>query len=225
MKVSFIDAKARFDNSRLKSLIVSRFKNKRYGLVSAVQFLPQLKEIKESLPNSIIAGQVVGCNVLNTVKLKEKVKGFVYVGSAYFYPIEIAAKTKLPVYVANPLTNKITVISRQEVEDYEKKKRGKLLKFLYSTRVGILVSTKPGQENMRLAHLIKEKLNKESFIFISNTLNPSSLEDYPDVKYWINTSCSRIENSKIINYEDIPREFLEVEHKSKSFKPNLIKTR
>lgn len=225
MKVSFIDAKADFDISKLKSLIVSKFKKERYGLVSAVQFLSQLEEIKKELPNSTIAGQVVGCNVLNTIRLKEKVRGFIYIGSAYFYPIEIAAKTKLPVYIANPLTNKITKVSRQQIEEYEKKKKGKLLKFLSSAKIGILVSTKPGQENIKLAQLIKEKLNKESFIFISNTLNPSSLEDFQDIDCWINTACSRIEHPKIINYEDIPSEYLEVKPEIKEFRPNLIKSK
>ena len=225
MKVSFIDARAEFDITKLKSLIVSKFQKEKVGLVSAVQFLPQLEEIKKSLPNSVMAGQVVGCNILNTVKLKEKVDSFLYIGSAYFYPVEIASKTKLSVYIANPLTNKITKVSKEQIDIHEKKKKGKLLKFLSSNKIGILVSTKPGQENIRLAQLIKEKLNKETFIFISNTLNPATLEDFSDIEYWINTACSRIEHPKIINYEDIPSECLDVKPKTEGFRPNLIKAK
>ena len=225
MKVLFVDARASFDITELKNKILSKFKKGKFGLVANIQFLPQLEEIKQILPNSIVAGQVVGCNVLNTIKIKDKVDAFIYIGSAYFYPIEIAAKTKLPVYIANPLTNEISLVSKKEVEEYEKKKKGKILKFLSIKKIGILVSTKPGQENMKLALMIKEKLNKESVIGISNTLNPESLENFSDVEYWINTACSRIEHPKIINFEDIPEEYLNVKPKVESFKPNLIKAK
>lgn len=225
MKVLFVDAKASFDITELKKNIISKFKKGKFGLVTNVQFLPQLEEIKSILPNSVVAGQVVGCNILNTIKIKEKINAFIYIGSAYFYPIEIAAKTKMPVYVANPLTNKISLVSQKEVEEYEKKKKGKILKFLSAKKIGILVSTKPGQENMELALLIKEKLNKESVIGISNTLNPDNLEDFSNVEYWINTACSRIEHQKIINFEDIPEEYLNVKPKVENFRPNLIKVK
>ena len=225
MKVLFVDARASFDITELKNKILSKFKKGKFGLVANIQFLPQLEEIKQILPNSIVAGQVVGCNVLNTIKIKDKVDAFIYIGSAYFYPIEIAAKTKLPVYIANPLTNEISLVSKKEVEEYEKKKKGKILKFLSIKKIGILVSTKPGQENMKLALMIKEKLNKESVIGISNTLNPESLENFSDVEYWINTACSRIEHPKIINFEDIPEEYLNVKPKVESFRPNLIKAK
>ena len=225
MKVLFIDARANFDITELKDKILNKFKKGKFGLVANIQFLPQLEEIKTILPNSVVAGQVVGCNVLNTIKIKEKVDAFIYIGSAYFYPIEVAAKTKMPVYIANPLTNEISLVSKKEVEEYEKKKKGKILKFLSVKKIGILVSTKPGQENMKLALMIKEKLNKESVIGISNTLNPDNLENFSDVEYWINTACSRIEHSKIINFEDIPEEYLDVKPKVESFRPNLIKAK
>lgn len=225
MKVLFVDARASFDISELKDKILKKFKKGKFGLVSNIQFLLQLEEIKTILPDSVVAGQVVGCNVLNTIKIKEKVDAFIYIGSAYFYPIEIAAKTKMSVYVANPLTNEISLVSKKEVEEYEKKKKGKILKFLSVKKIGILVSTKPGQENMKLALMIKEKLNKESVIGISNTLNPDNLENFSDVEYWINTACSRIEHPKIINFEDIPEEYLNVKPKVESFRPNLIKAK
>ncbi|MBI2107220.1 diphthamide synthesis protein [Candidatus Woesearchaeota archaeon] len=225
MKVLFVDARASFDITELKNKILSKFKKGKFGLVANIQFLPQLEEIKKILPESIVAGQVVGCNVLNTIKIKDKVDAFIYIGSAYFYPIEIAAKTKIPVYVANPLTNEISLVAKKEVEEYLKKKKGKILKFLSVKKIGILVSTKPGQENMKLALMIKEKLNKESVIGISNTLNPENLENFSDVEYWINTACSRIEHPKIINFEDIPEEYLNVKPKVESFRPNLIKAK
>lgn len=225
MKVLFVDARASFDITELKKKIHSKFKKGKFGLVANVQFLPQLEEIRKLLPNSIVAGQVVGCNILNTIRIKEEVDAFIYIGSAYFYPIEIAAKTKMPVYIANPLTNEVSLVSKKEVEEYEKKKKGKILKFLSVKKIGILVSTKPGQENMKLALLIKEKLNKESVIGISNTLNPDNLENFSDVEYWINTACSRIEHPKIINFEDIPEEYLSIKPKIENFRPNLIKTK
>ena len=46
----------------------------------------------------------------------------------------------------------------QEIEQLKIKRKTALMKFLNADKIGILVSTKPGQENMKQAQKIKEKL-------------------------------------------------------------------
>ena len=57
-------------------------------------------ETKQLLKNSVIGGQITGCNINNALKIKNKVNSFLYIGSGIFHPIEIAIKTKKKVYIA-----------------------------------------------------------------------------------------------------------------------------
>ena len=73
-----------------------------------------------------------------------------------------------------------------------------------SDKIGILVSTKPGQYNLKEAIKIKKQIKKESYIFFFNKLEEFELENFPDIEYWINTACPRIEAKKVINARDLP---------------------
>ena len=177
---------------------------KRIGLVASVQFLHKLDEAKKIIPNSVIVGQILGCNFTNTDKFENKVDAFLYIGSGPFHPIGLAYHTKKSVYVANPITNEFTKIKQEEVDKYMKEKKGKILSFLNAKKVGILVSVKPHQGNLKRALEFQEKLKrkKESFIFLCDNLDPSQFENFTDIEIWINTACPRIEHKKIINLQD-----------------------
>lgn len=198
MKIMFIEAKSKEDITN----VVSKFKEKgRIGLVSSVQYLNQLEKAQKLIPDSIIAGQVLGCKVVNTLKIKKDVDKYLYIGSAYFHPIKIAIDTKKPVYIANPLTNEISLLDRKDVEDYERKIRGKQAKYLMSKNPAFIVSTKPGQNRLNIILKRKEKYP----IFICNNLDLNELENFREIDYWINTACNRIEGKNIINLEDLPK--------------------
>ena len=203
MKKLFIPAYSAIDISPL----IKKFKTKeKFGLLSSVQFLLQLKKANNLLKNSIIGGQILGCNVKNAIKIKNKVDSFLYIGSAYFHPIEIALKTNKQVYIANPLTQKISKVNEKEIEDYKKLKKGKLIRFYSAKNYGILVSTKPGQYNFKKALDLQKKL-PNSYIFIFNNFNENELENFPNIDFWINTACPRINSKNIINLEDLPDKF------------------
>ena len=71
----------------------------------------------------------------------------------------------------------------------------KYTKFLHADNIGILVSTKPGQNSYKKAVEIKEKLEskgKKCFIFVFDTLNSNEMENFPFIDFWINTACPRI---------------------------------
>ncbi len=202
MKTLFIPAKGKLDIEKIKEI---KIKNK-FGLLSSVQYLHYLPEIKKYFKSSVIGGQVLGCNIKNALKIKSKVKSYLYIGSAYFYPTEIALKTNIPVYIYNPLTEKLSQVSQPEIEAVKKQNKGKLIKFYSADKYGILVSTKEGQNKINEAINLQKKL-KNSYIFIFNNLDTKELENFPDIDCWINTACPRIEYKTIINYQDIPKDY------------------
>jgi len=70
MKVMFVEARSREDINN----VVKKFREKgRIGLVSSVQYLSQLEKAQKLIPDSIIAGQVLGCKAVNTIKIKKDV--------------------------------------------------------------------------------------------------------------------------------------------------------
>ena len=217
MKVFFIDAKAKVNIQPLLKKI--KIKGK-IGLIAIIQYADLLKEIHKFLPNSEILGQVVGCNV---VPLNKKpVDAYLYIGVGKFHPLYAARKTKKPTYILNPDTQEFSKIKESEIIQYERQKLARIKKFLAADKLGILVSTKPGQENIALAMNLQKSLKQESFIFAADTLDLNELENFPDIQMWINTSCSRIESQNIINFEEIPKEYIQAKTNVKSFRPNLI---
>jgi 2-(3-amino-3-carboxypropyl)histidine synthase len=174
------------------------------GLVASIQFLDQLKKAQKLLKNSIIIGQILGCDVKNAEKYKNKIDSFLFIGSGRFHPLYLAIKTKKSVYIANPDTNEFSRIEDSDIQDYERKLKGKLSKFYSAKSHGIIVSTKPGQYEMKKAELLRKKL-KNSYIFICDNINENEFENFPGIDIWINTACPRIDGKNIINLEDLPK--------------------
>jgi len=213
MKALFINTQAKVSPAELKALLKKvRIKGK-IGLVSIIQYIHLLPEIQNFIQGSVILGQVTGCNLSNLSKAK--VDSYLYIGPGKFHPIYIARKTKKPTYILNPETEEFSQISNKEIEQYEKQRLGKIKKFIAADRIGIIVSTKPGQENLKLALNLKASLKQESFIFAANTLQLEELENFPQIQFWVNTSCPRIEGNNLINFEDIPKAYIPVKPKAK----------
>ena len=206
MKTLFIEAKSQTNIS--KNLLDKLKLPKKIAVVSTIQQLHVLNEIKDYLGKKgidvIIGGQVIGCNVINASKIKDDVDAILYIGSGEFHPIEVARKTGKEVFKLNPYTKVISKISEKEVKDYEKKIKGKLVKFYSSKKIGIIVSLKPGQQLLWKAEkFVKDHKEKECFIFVTNEVRKEELENFNDIEYWVNTACSRIELPGMISIDDI----------------------
>jgi len=67
MKVLFLNTKAKID---IKPLIKKVSIRGKIGLVSIIQYNHLLKELQKQLPNSVIIGQIVGCNLVSLTKEK-----------------------------------------------------------------------------------------------------------------------------------------------------------
>lgn len=210
MKVINILAKSNEDILEVAKKV--KFKGK-LGLTTTIQNVHMLKEVQKIIPNSVICGQILGCDASQAIRHNNEVDAFLYIGSGRFHPLEIALKTDKKVICANPVTGGINEITKEEAELRKKRIKGAYLKFLSAKRIGIIVTTKSGQYAMPLAERFRKSeimKGKESFLFICNTLNFNELENYPDIECWVNTACPRIateDNDKltkpIINLEEL----------------------
>jgi len=208
MKQLFIEAKAKVDRISLAKKDINRLP-KRIGIVSTVQFIDCIKDVKRILGKNkkkCVVGngrmkykaQVLGCEFSAAEKIKDKVDAFLYIGSGEFHPLGIALNTDKKVFCFNPSFNSFSEIKEKEIEKIRKKRKAALIKFISSKRVGILVSTKSGQQNLKQAIKLKKRLKekgKEGFIFIFNTLDKSQLENFNFIECWVNTACPRISDS------------------------------
>lgn len=197
MKTFFIPAKSK--TSILPVLKKVKLEEKT-GLITTIQYLDQVKNLK----GFVFGGQILGCDIKNAKKIASKIDQFLFIGSGTFHPVYVALKLKKPVYIANPETDEFSQIPIDKIKELENKLRGKLLKFHASKKLGIIVSTKPGQYNIKTAKALQKRLKKPSFIFIADNINVEELENFPDIDCWINTACPRIEGKNIINYQDLP---------------------
>ena len=93
-------------------------------------------------------------------------------------------------------------ISKEGIDLINKKKMASYLKFLNAEKVGILISTKPGQENLKKALSLKLK-NKKSYLFISNNIDINEFENF-GINSWVNTACPRLDfDSSVINLRNL----------------------
>lgn len=198
MKVAFIAARSAisfsFEKIKAKQLPNS------IALVSTVQFLnllPKLKQFLEKHGKKVIIkgnGQILGCNTINATSIQDKVQCFLYIGSGKFHPLAIAMSLKhpKPIFLLNPNTNEFSRLNEKDVAQALAKKKTAKIKFLGAKTIGILVSTKPGQEKLKQAEKLKEKLKKQGkkvYIFIANDIDLNQFENFPQVEAWINTAC------------------------------------
>jgi 2-(3-amino-3-carboxypropyl)histidine synthase len=112
-----------------------------------------------------------------------------YVGDGLFHPLGVAVNNSVIAF--DPFTRELNEISG---EDMDRRKRGRLLGVLNAERVGILVSTKKGQQHFRDALVIKRHLEnrgKKAEILVMDRIERDSLTGY-GVDAYVNTACPRI---------------------------------
>jgi 2-(3-amino-3-carboxypropyl)histidine synthase len=198
-------------------------------LFTTVQFIGALEKIKILLEkkgkkvslakvlHSKYEGQILGCNVISKIKESENADAFLYLGDGLFHPMQLLLKNSLPVFVFNPSNSTFFEMKENDVEKIKKRIKGSLLKFHSSEKIGIIVSTKPGQNRIELARKIKKKLEeekKEVFLFIADTIDFSEMENFPFIEIFINTACPRIAyddyekfEKSVIDIEELPDEY------------------
>lgn len=175
-------------------------------LAYSIQYKEAAGKIKKQLERNNIKitrfQQVLGCSNINN---KENLP-ILLVGQGRFHAINLYLQAS-EIYVFDTNTNIIAKISENEINSLKNKRKTTLLKFLNANNIGILVSTKPGQENLEIAIKLKQKLEKkgkQAFIFLSNNIDTSQFENF-NIDSWVNTACQGLsyDNPNIINYTEL----------------------
>jgi len=202
MKTLFVPATTRqeLDKSKLKEITKKLPKN--IALCYSIQFKNLAEELKSQLKQKNITSfiQVLGCS---KPKFPQNTDAVLLIGSGKFHAVSLAYESKLPVYVFE--SNTLSKISNKEIEKLAKQKKASYVRFLNFKKVGVLVSTKPGQQNLKKALDFKKTLkNKKSYLFLSNNISTAEFENF-GLKSWVNTACPRIDldNSAVINIRDL----------------------
>ncbi len=203
MKTVFIEAKSNASLKIPKSQLAML--PKKVGIITTIQHLHRIEEVKAQLPESVFGGQVLGCNASAAEKIKDKVDAFLYIGSGEFHPLEAVIETGKDVFCYNPFSKVMSKITEKDLAEQRKCKKVSLLKFYSAERVGILVSTKHGQSRLKEALELASKKDKEYHVFAFDTLNDSDLENFNFIQCWVNTACPRISDCRknMLNISDI----------------------
>jgi len=233
MKIRFFNANYKREfkiNEEFFNNVKSEFKTgSSIAIFTAIQFLDKIDEISKKLEKigyKIIKTtpdrcssqcQILGCDSSwDNLKLPEKVDGFVYIGDGYFHPnaLLFAQENRekfIPVLVYNIVQDEIKTIGIDIIEKNLKKRKGNLMKFYMSEKIGVYVSTKWGQEFKNMSLKLKDMYpEKKFYFFIGDNFNESEMDNFSWVDCWINTACPRIgqddvirQSKAVVNIRDI----------------------
>lgn len=228
MEVMFVEARRKVSaetEKQIKNAVEKFIKNfpesKKIGLIASLQYLDFLPILKKELERKGIKAlmsegkltkypaQVLGCDINAAKNLDKRVDAFILLSTGRFHAIQIAQETSKPVFVLQE--DSIQQIKKEEIENMKKKRLAAVKKFLAGKEIGIIVSTKPGQNRMEEALKIKEileKKGKKAFLFIADTININELENF-SCQAWLNTACPALtlDSSKIVNWQEVERFF------------------
>ncbi len=195
MNVLFVEARKK-QESDLSGLNLEILPNK-ILLAYSAQYKGLAERIKEKLGKRVTEfKQVLGCS-----QLKSNYP-ILLVSSGEFHAINLALQGNT-VYI---LEDKIRKLDEKEIEKIRNRRKAALSRFLAADKIGILVSLKPGQENLKKARDLKKKLEKKGkrvSMFLGDNINIGELENY-NIESWINTACQALSyDSKILNESEL----------------------
>ncbi len=182
---------------------------KTVGIMTTIQHIHQLesvadffrrggKEVVVGRPYGFAkkAGQILGCDAGSAASIDRKVDALVYFGGGMFHPLGALLMTTKPFLLIEPFQGSVEFIDKYR-EVYAKRSRGKILASVEAKNIGILVTTKNGQNNMVMAKILKAKiegagLGLNAAILVSNTFDFNSISNMLEFDAFVNTACPRI---------------------------------
>ena len=173
-------------------------------LMGTTQFSHQMPAVKKQIEatgrkvelfrgvHDVDSGQILGCDIFKGGK---QTNAYLYVGDGLFHPTALLYDNDQPVHYYNPFNGEHIVLTQKDLKKVLDKRKFSLARFYAAEKIGVLVTTKPGQNNIPGALELKRRLEldrKEVFIFVDETLNMMQLENFPFIDCWVNTACPRI---------------------------------
>ena len=207
MKTLFIKAVKKLDlnHEKLKELISGLSKD--IHITYSIQYYNLAKHVKEEAEKKGIKVhkflQIIGCRALNVEELP-----ILHIGSGKFH----ATNPNL-FKISKDITlfdgYSIARVDAKYIEEAERKKRAKLSRFYSANNIGLLVSNKPGQQDLKKAISFansEENKDRKMYLFLCNNIDQKEFENFP-IDFWVNTACPRIEDdsSEIISLSRIEK--------------------
>ncbi|MEM1942828.1 MAG: diphthamide biosynthesis enzyme Dph2 [Candidatus Caldarchaeum sp.] len=175
------------------------------GLGASVQWLDQLNIVIDLLERdgikvltaqpemySVYEAQVLGCDATGMKKIESSVDAYLVVGSV-FHGLGVALLTSKPVFAADPHTQKVVDLSSMR-DRILRQRYAQVESFRKASRVGVLVSVKPGQKRHGLALRINKVLRrhgKQSYLLTGDEITPATMLENK-FEAFVNTACPRL---------------------------------
>jgi 2-(3-amino-3-carboxypropyl)histidine synthase len=175
---------------------------KRVILFTTIQYHNQLNEWKKTLEaagkqvhtfkpkHSVAEGHLLGCGI---EQWDVDADCFLFVGDGLFHPKALVIKNDLPVWCFDPKRAEYFQMKDEDIRRAKQRQKAALARFYSAKKVGVLVTTKHGQQRIALSLKLKEKFpDKEFFYFLFDSIDFSSLEDFAFIECFVNTMCPRL---------------------------------
>lgn len=190
------------ENIEFIANVIKKQNLNKINLVTTIQYLENVNSIKKELANKGI--ETIECKQTNRTKpnmilgcdcstISDQLHQIVFIGDGAFHANNIAIMHPDQEIIAiSPLTKQVSHIRINE--DFIRKRFGMIALARKATSFGILVSTKKGQNRIKLAITIKkilEKNKKKAYLLVSDYIKQDYLYGI-NVDCYINTACPRI---------------------------------
>ena len=178
------------------------------GLTTTAQHVHQIQEIAEKLREKgiqVVVGkgtgetpldaQILGCSYMTAINIKDKVGAYLYIGGGRFHPTGIVMSTGKPVITLNPYNGQVGFITEDDLMDVAKRRMAAVTIAKSAHTFAILVSSKPGQNNLDKAIELQKKLKeagKETIIIYMDEIRAEHVNNYSEPEILVNTACPRI---------------------------------
>lgn len=213
IKTIYVPLDYQLDKEQIDFIIteIKKLNYKKVNIVTTAQYLSTISLIKEELKTNGIETiesketkrlqkhQILGCDCSNII---DKINPIIFIGDGYFHVNNISyIHKKQEIYIINPLSK----TSEKKIYDelLLRQRYAAIAKAIECKSFGILVSTKIGQNRLKLALKIKQKLDgigKTTYILISDYINENYLLGI-DVDCYVNTACPRLVYDDFRNFK------------------------
>jgi 2-(3-amino-3-carboxypropyl)histidine synthase len=186
--------------------LLSRWR--RVGLVTTVQHVHMVDELREKLRGRGFTvhvgegsekaphpGQVLGCYYRNAQKVTGEVEAFLYVGGGEFHPKGLILATGKPVVVANPYSATVRLMTEDDLMGLAKIRMAQIAAAREAERIGVLVSSKPGQRATAVAEGLRSRFTEkgcEAVIIYVDEVRAEHLNNFVEAQAFIDTACPRL---------------------------------
>lgn len=178
------------------------------GLATTVQHVHMVDEITEKLMGRGFTvhvgegsgktphpGQVLGCSYRNAQAVAGDVEVFLYVGGGEFHPKGLVMSTGKPVVVANPFNATVRLMTEDDLMGVAKRRVAQIAAAREAKRIGVLVSSKPGQRATVVAEELRQRFAEkgcEAVIIYLDEVRAEHLNNFVEAQAFIDTACPRL---------------------------------